>query len=220
MDSISSNPTYVLVPISLSHLSTAQYVQKIIETKFTKLVIVKTKDFTYILQSSNFFGPPVGKHIILQLHNLNIVDTQEKENSASEFLRQLITEGGFYDRKTLAFIKVQGFQIIATFNSEMRSEQGASQRLLQHFFIMSLPAPSDETIKSIFYPIVKEMLLAFSSSDLVRLKTPLLDATIFVLRSLSQHKLAEDFTNRNIYNLHHLMQVFNGTLHPTCNANL
>jgi dynein heavy chain len=155
-------------------------------------------------------GSPVGKNVIVLVHNLELVNHNTEENSPYELLRQLIAERGFYDRRTLAFTKVQGFQIIASYNSDLNAEFTISQRLLQLFFVISLPAPSDETIKSIFSPLLKETLLPFSSSDLVRLKNPLLEATVFVFRSLSQHRLADDLSNRSTYSLHLLMQVFKG----------
>jgi ABC-type cobalamin/Fe3+-siderophores transport system ATPase subunit len=56
MSSITNNPNHLAISINLNHQTTAQHVQKVIETKFAKLVIHLAIAFLKFYRATTFWG--------------------------------------------------------------------------------------------------------------------------------------------------------------------
>jgi len=73
-----------------------------------------------------------------------------------ELLRQLLDQGGFYDRPGFYWKSIEKFTVICAAAPGGRA--ALPPRFLRHFQLVNVPEPSEEAMRAIFEAIVREFL--------------------------------------------------------------
>ncbi|KAM3182197.1 hypothetical protein ACTXT7_012865 [Hymenolepis weldensis] len=107
-----------------------------------------------------FIGPPKGLRAVLFVDDLNMpkVDTFGSQPPI-ELLRQFQDFGGFYDRDKLTWIEVEDVILAAACGPPGGGRNPITARLIRHFSVLAIPAPSDITLKHIFGAIMNLLCL-------------------------------------------------------------
>ena len=106
-------------------------------------------------------GAPKGRHAVIFVDDLNMpkVDTYGSQPPI-ELLRQFQDFRGFYDRDKLTWISVEDVTLSAACGPPGGGRNAITPRLVRHFSVISIPSPSDHTLKRIF-----NVIMAVSSKN-------------------------------------------------------
>jgi dynein heavy chain len=117
--------------------------QQIIESKLEK-------------KRKTVLGAPVGKKIILYVDDVNMPTPDEYGSQPPiELLRQQLDFHGFYDRHKLFWKEIQDVTVVAACGPPGGGRHAMTPRFMRHFNMISIPSPSDESLRKIFWSILK-----------------------------------------------------------------
>lgn len=147
LDSISEEAKYVPVFINFSAQTSSNRTQEMVVDKLEK-------------RRKNVLGAPKGKRVILFVDDLNMpkLDTYGSQPPI-ELLRQMQDFGGLYDRDKLAWIKVEDVTMSAACGPPGGGRNHVTTRLIRHFTVLSIPPPSELTLRHIFSSIMTVCLV-------------------------------------------------------------
>ncbi|KAI8732024.1 dynein heavy chain 6, axonemal [Biomphalaria glabrata] len=150
LDRISERMNYIPVYINFSAQTSSGRTQEIIEGKLEK-------------RKKNVIGAPQGKRVVIFIDDLNMpkLDTYGSQPPI-ELLRQYLDFDGLYDRETMTWKEIQDVTLAAACSPPGGGRNPVSPRLFRHFFMFTIPSPTEMSLKQMFLAIINGFLLDFS----------------------------------------------------------
>jgi dynein heavy chain, axonemal len=106
-------------------------------------------------RKKTLLGPPLGKRLMFFVDDVNMPKMDRYGSQPPiELLRQFIDFKGFYDRDKMYWKDVQDVVIAAACAPPGGGRNPLSARFVRHFAVLMLPAPNDDTMKTIFKAIL------------------------------------------------------------------
>ncbi|KAM9311612.1 dynein axonemal heavy chain 3-like [Gastrophryne carolinensis] len=189
---------YVVCQINFSVHASANQTQDIFLTKLER-------------RKKRVFGTPLGKQAFVFVDDLNM-PAKEKYGAQPpiELLRQWIDHGYWFDRKDKDMIKIEGTSIVSAMELPASGGNVVTPRLLRHFNVLSIDALNDETIKSIFQPIVDWHFNNGFGTSLKRYSKIFVWATMELYRQVLATFLPMPSKAHYIFSLRDLFRVIQG----------
>ncbi|CAF4573133.1 unnamed protein product [Rotaria sp. Silwood1] len=163
-------------------------------------------------RKKNAFGPPRGKRMVILIDDLNMPKLETYgAQPPIELLRQYQDFGGLYDRETLKWIDIQDVILCAACGPPGGGRNATTARLLRHFAIFAIPAPSEYSLKHIFKSILNGYLADFNQST----KTAgdsIIDAAVEIYLRMSAELLPTPTKSHYVFNLRDLSKCIQGIL--------
>ncbi|XP_043943753.1 dynein axonemal heavy chain 3-like [Protopterus annectens] len=133
---------YVICQINYSAQTSANQTQGIILTKLER-------------KRKGIYGAPARKKVFVFVDDLNM-PAKEKYGAQPpiELLRQWIDHGYWFDRNDTSKVHIQDTSIVVAMSPPSGGRHAVTPRFLRHFNIISIDAFNEETMKSIFQPVV------------------------------------------------------------------
>lgn len=197
---LESNPVLIPNPMTFSAQTTANGVQDLIDTKFDR-------------RSQGVFGPPVDHRAIIFVDDINMPRKEQYgAQPPIELLRQLLAQGGWYDRKKRQFKRFVDVQLMCSMRNPEGPEQTPTGRFLRHFHQIVFPEISSDSMHRIFKTILSKFL--DEQQDLI---DPLIKASLEIYQTVCKQLLPTPARVHYTFNLRDISQVIRGitSLHPS-----
>ncbi|KAM4676017.1 dynein axonemal heavy chain 3-like [Discoglossus pictus] len=191
---------YVVCQINFSVQTSANQTQDIFLTKLER-------------RKKGVYGTPLGKRAFVFVDDLNM-PAKEKYGAQPpiELLRQWIDHGYWFDRLDTSKIQIKDTSIVLAMELPTGGRHAVTPRLLRHFNVLSIDAFNDETMKSIFQPIVDWHFNSGFETSLKRYSRILVWATMDVYRQVSTAFLPMPSTSHYIFSLRDYSRVIQGII--------
>eukprot|EP00947_MAST-08B_sp_MAST-8B-sp1_P002409 g2409.t1 len=191
---------YIPLTLAFSAQTSANQTQDIIDAKLEK-------------RKKGVYGPAAGFQFIIYVDDLNMPQREKYfAQPPIELLRQCISQGGWYDRKTLTFRRI----IDRTFVSSMGPPGGGrnpiTARMKRWFNIIGYVEMDRESKKLIFETILGNFLATMEDDAIGALTTPMVASTIDIYENISHQLLPTPAKSHYTFNLRDLAKVFQGVL--------
>ncbi|KAL5020432.1 hypothetical protein ScPMuIL_003324 [Solemya velum] len=199
LNSISEKQNYVPVFINFSAQTSSKRTQEMIEGKLEK-------------KRKTALGAPHGKRVIILIDDLNMpkLDTYGSQPPI-ELLRQYQDFGGFYDREKLFWKEIQDVTLAAACAPPGGGRNQVSPRFMRHFSMLSIPSPSEHSLKHMFMQILTGFFMDFTTS--VRQCTePIVLAAVEIYSRMSTDLLPTPAKSHYVFNLRDLSKCIQGIL--------
>ncbi|XP_022600673.1 LOW QUALITY PROTEIN: dynein heavy chain 1, axonemal-like [Seriola dumerili] len=168
------------------------------------------------------FGPPIGKHFIFFIDDLNMpmLETYGAQPPI-ELLRQWMDHGGWYDRKQIgAFMHLVDINFACAMGPPGGGRNPITQRFTRHFNFLSFTEMDDTSKKMIFSTILGSWMEGNMSKKepgrpvpaIQPLNESLVDATIRIYTTITSQLLPTPSKSHYTFNLRDLSKVFQGIL--------
>ena len=194
------NPVF----LNFSAQTTSARFQEMIEGKMEK-------------KRKNIFGSTTGMKLVIMVDDVNMPKPDRYGSQPPiELLRQIVDFGGFYDRQKLFWKELQDLTICAACAPPGGGRNPISPRLLRHFSILSLPSPSDHSLKTMFTAILGGFYLEFP----VKIRQcidPIVRSGIEIYSRMSASFLPTPTKSHYIFNLRDLSKCMQGMLQVDIN---
>ncbi|KPA77305.1 putative dynein heavy chain [Leptomonas pyrrhocoris] len=161
------------------------------------------------------FGAPPGKRMIVAVIDDCNVPQLEEYGAAPpiELLRQMITQGGFYDRKKLFFKEVVQTMLIACCGEPGGGKNEMSPRFTSKMLCFCAPQLTPTSMRSIFSAILSGFFQTRGFATEVRAMTDaVVDSTIEAYRRIAVECLPTPDKTHCTFNLRDVSKVFQGIL--------
>ncbi|KAL7406937.1 hypothetical protein ABVT39_000487 [Epinephelus coioides] len=158
------------------------------------------------------FGPPIGKHFIMFIDDLNMpmLETYGAQPPI-ELLRQWMDHGGWYDRKQIGtFRRLVDINFACAMGPPGGGRNPITQRFTRHFNFLSFTEMEDASKKKIFSTILGSWMGPVPAIQ--PLNEPLVDATIHIYSTITSQLLPTPAKSHYTFNLRDLSKVFQGIL--------
>ncbi|XP_060766195.1 dynein axonemal heavy chain 1 [Neoarius graeffei] len=158
------------------------------------------------------FGPPVGKHFIFFIDDLNMpmLETYGAQPPI-ELLRQWMDHGGWYDRKLIGTFKhLVDINFACAMGPPGGGRNPITQRFTRHFNYLSFTEMEHSSKRKIFSIILGSWMGKLP--ELMPLNETLVDATIKVYSTITSGLLPTPAKSHYTFNLRDLSKVFQGVL--------
>ncbi|KAK7201652.1 dynein heavy chain [Novymonas esmeraldas] len=188
---------------TLSAQTTAQALQSTIETKLTRR------------KGDREFGAPPGKAMMIAVIDDCNVPQLEEYGAAPpvELLRQMITQGGFYDRKRLFFKEVVQTMVIACCGEPGGGKNEMTPRFTSKLLCFCAPQLTEASMKAIFSAILNGFLDARGfAAEVAALADAVVDSTLEAYRRIAVECLPTPDKTHCTFNLRDVSKVFQGIL--------
>lgn len=159
------------------------------------------------------FGPPPGKKYIVFVDDANMPKREEYgAQPPIELLRQFLSQGGWYDRKTHEFRKIVDVGYVAVMGPPGGGRQAVTNRFLRYFHCVAFPELDNASMRQIFGVILRTFALAYLPEQLLSCCTPLVDAAIDLYSIVLREMLPTPAKPHYTFNLRDLASVVQGLL--------
>ncbi|GMI17677.1 hypothetical protein TrLO_g10552 [Triparma laevis f. longispina] len=181
-----------------SHTSSS-YVQH----SFSKNLTKKRKDC---------YGAPERKNILVFVDDCNMPSPEKNgPQPPIELLRQVIDQGGFYNRQLLFWIEIRDCLFSCASAPPGGGRHILPARFLRHFSVLCLPPSSSKTIFSIFEALLRQFMDGFGEA-IGLLTKPIIKSTVELYTRISNSLLPTPSRSHYIFNLRDISKVFQGLL--------
>eukprot|EP01116_Phalansterium_solitarium_P008654 TRINITY_DN225_c0_g1_i6.p1 TRINITY_DN225_c0_g1~~TRINITY_DN225_c0_g1_i6.p1 ORF type:complete len:4288 (+),score=2116.54 TRINITY_DN225_c0_g1_i6:207-13070(+) len=185
--------------VNFSYQTTANQTQDIIDAKLVKK-----------MGTDDVYQPTSGKHCVVYVDDLNMpAQDSYGAQAAIEVLRQVVDNGGWYDRKTNAFKHVNKLQFVASMQAEGKTP--ITSRYLSSYVTISMTSFGDESLRVIFREIVSIFGAVFPT-NLRPVCDQLVEASIAIYGAVISELLPTPAKSHYLFNVRVLSQVFQGML--------
>ncbi|KAJ3415371.1 Dynein heavy chain 6, axonemal, partial [Chytridiales sp. JEL 0842] len=198
LNRVSKNKGYVPVALNFSAQTTSAQTQQLMELKLEK-------------KRKNISGAPSGSNkIVLFVDDLNMpkLDTYGSQPPI-ELLRQYIDFGGFYDREKLTWKVVQDIELVACCAPPGGGRNNVTPRLIRHFNLFNIPAPSEVSLAKIFRSIVEGFLKPFAA-EVKSASEAIIHSAIEIYHKMCTELLPTPAKSHYTFNLRDLSKVVQG----------
>ncbi|KAH8612560.1 putative Dynein heavy chain N terminal region 2 domain1 [Trypanosoma vivax] len=164
---------------------------------------------------ANALGPPPGKRAVFIVDDLNMPALEKYGASPPlELLRQLITQGGFFDkRKSPALFKeVLDVVYLTACGVPGGGRNEMSKRLVSRFHLLCQPTFSDLSIRRIFGCILHGFLSEWEEPNIQKLSSLLVEAIKQCYDLISTEKLPTPKRSHYTFNLRDFSKVVQGIM--------
>eukprot|EP00796_Vickermania_ingenoplastis_P004622 gene4627-3332_t len=191
-----------IISFQFSAQTSSERTQELIETKLKQ-------------KRKNILGAPPGKNVVLFIDDLNMPALEVFGASPPiELLRQLMGNGGFYDRKIAGFWKfVQDVTVVAACGPPEGGRNPVTARLTRLFHLLQIPNLTDDSMRRIFGSILKGFLEHKNfSKDVKDMTKHIVNATVDVFNKIRDGLRPRPTTPHYTFNLRDVAKVFQGLL--------
>ncbi|XP_032895202.1 dynein heavy chain 3, axonemal-like [Amblyraja radiata] len=191
---------YTVCQINFSAQTSANQTQDIILARLQK-------------RRRNVQGVQPTKQLCVFVDDLNM-PAKEKYGAQPpvELLRQWIDHGYWFDRKDTSIFHVRNMSLVGAMVPPSGGRQSVSPRCLRHFNIITIDAFSQETMKTIFQPVVDWHFNRGFDISLKRYSRILVWATTEMYTQAVEHFLPTPSKSHYIFNLRDFSRVIQGLL--------
>ncbi|XP_060586003.1 dynein axonemal heavy chain 6-like [Ruditapes philippinarum] len=199
LNNISEKASYVPYFINFSAQTSSKRTQEMIESKLEK-------------KRKTVLGAPRDKRVIFFIDDLNMpkLDTYGSQPPI-ELLRQYQDFGGFYDRDVLFWREIQDVTLAAACAPPGGGRNNVTPRFIRHFAMLTIPSPSEHSLKHMFMQILAGFLMDFPTS--VRQCTePIVAAAVEIYGRMSTDLLPTPAKSHYVFNLRDLSKCIQGIL--------
>jgi dynein heavy chain len=156
-------------------------------------------------------GPPAGKKMAVFVDDLNMPQPEVYgAQPPIELLRQIMDNGGFYDRKKLTFNKVKDVVFMAACGPPGGGRNKVTSRVVRHYHLIWQPQLSRFSMMHIFVSILQGFL-AFSP-NLAAMAKPITEASVEIYTRIASELLPTPSKSHYTFNLRDLSKVVQGIL--------
>jgi dynein heavy chain len=198
--------------ISLSAQTSSHMLQSVFENKLEKL-------------RKTLLGPSRGRRMILFVDDLNMPKPDEYGSQPPlELLRQVIDNGGFYDRKKLFYKKVQKVSYVAACGPSGGGRNTISERFARHMHTIWVPEPPEESLvrvyENIFIGYLKTEVPEFiiknkNNEDDISFASSIVSSTTSIYKKVFDHLRPTPKKSHYTFNTRDVSNVFQGMLMVT-----
>ena len=128
-----------------------------------------------------------------------------------ELLRQVICQGGWYDRKALSFRKIIDKTFVAAMGPPGGGRNPITERIKRWFNIINYTELGPDSMTLIFNTILENFFKAFGS-DFSDLSGPMIASTIDIYQTIQKQLLPTPAKSHYTFNLRDLAKVIQGVL--------
>ncbi|CUG93652.1 unnamed protein product [Bodo saltans] len=158
-------------------------------------------------------GPPPGKRIIAMVDDCNMPQLEQYGASPPiELMRQIISQGGFYDRKKLFFKDIIDMMFIACCGEPGGGKNEITPRLTSNFICICATALSSVSMRTIFNGILRGFLAINFPSTVADMADKAVNATIEVYERIATEMLPTPEKTHYTFNLRDVSKVIQGIL--------
>ncbi|ESO91629.1 hypothetical protein LOTGIDRAFT_122204, partial [Lottia gigantea] len=189
---------HLLLNMNFSSRTTSLDVQRNLEANVEK----RTKD-TY--------GPPMGKRLIIFVDDMNMpqVDTYGTQQPIA-LLKLLLERGGIYDRgKDLNWKNLKDIGYIAAMGKAGGGRNETDPRFVSLFSVFNMTFPSEESLYSIYYSILKGHTQAFPQ-EIQDIVSSITKMTMTLYGMIVKELPPTPSKFHYIFNLRDLSRIYNG----------
>jgi dynein heavy chain len=186
--------------MTFSAQTTANGVQDLIDSKFDR-------------RSAGVFGPPVDHPAVIFVDDINMPRKEKySPQPPIELLRQLLSQGGWYDRKKRQFKSFVDVQLMCSMRNPEGVEQTPTGRFLRYFHHLLFPEISSDSMHRIFKTILSKFL-----ENVSELIDPLINASLEIYQTVCKQLLPTPARVHYTFNLRDISQAIRGitSLHQT-----
>ncbi len=190
----------VPLTLSFSAQTSVNQTQDILDSKMEK-------------RKRGVFGPPAGQEFVIFVDDLNMPQREKYfAQPPLELLRQAMSQGGWYDRKSLEFSKIIDWTLVAAMGPPGGGRNPISSRTKQRFNIITLVDLDDKSKSTIYSTIMCDFFASgkFSPSVQALGNRVLADATIEIYNKIMGELLPTPTRPHYTFNLRDLSSVFQG----------
>jgi len=162
------------------------------------------------------YGPDSGKSCVLAIEDISLAPTDKWDDQIScELLRQLITDGGYYDeQKPAEWLSIMGLHYISVMQHPLATHRDIPIRLKAQFCTLNITLPSDSNMSIALTRVMdRHFTKCKAQPHVIKFAKMLPEATIALCKSLRQALLTNDATFHYTFNLHDIMRVLKSILH-------
>ncbi|RNF27392.1 putative dynein heavy chain [Trypanosoma conorhini] len=164
---------------------------------------------------SNALGPSPGKRVVFVIDDLNMPALEKYGASPPlELLRQLITQGGFYDKRKspATFKELHDIVYLAACGVPGGGRNEMTKRLVSRFHLLCQPVFSDHSIRRIFGCILHGFLSEWEEAGVRNLSRDLVEAIKQCYDRISREKLPTPKRSHYTFNLRDFSKVVQGIM--------
>jgi dynein heavy chain len=125
-----------------------------------------------------------------------------------ELLRQLIDKNGFYDRKLLYWKAIKDTVLLACAAPPGGGRSVITPRFSRHFHVLSMPQPSEHTLRKIFNSILGGFLNFGFQENVKRVGETIVQSTIEIYQRILAEKPPIPSKFHYTFNLRDVSKVF------------
>ncbi|CAD7974708.1 unnamed protein product [Amoebophrya sp. A25] len=160
----------------------------------------------------NLMGAPSGKKMAILIDDVNMPKVEEYgAQPPIEVIRLFLDRNGCYDRKKLFWKMVEDTRYLLCSAPPGGGRANMTPRLSRHFNILSMPATSEDAMKTIFESICSGFLGKFKP-DVQAFCTKAVAGTIEVYNRCGEELLPTPSRSHYTFNLRDVSKVFQGVL--------
>ena len=190
---------FVTATVNFSAQTQSANLQEVFETKLDK-------------KRKNRLGPPSGKTMLMFIDDVNMPELEVfGAQPPIELLRQVIGQGGFYDRHKLFFKYTADCVFAAACAPPGGGRNEITPRLSQKFHLLWLTSLSEGSMKRIFSAILAGFL-GHAAPPLLHLTGGIVGASVAMYRAVSLEMLPTPAKSHYTFNLRDLSKVFQGMM--------
>lgn len=165
-----------------------------------------------VKRKQTLLSPPPGTTMLAFVDDINLprLDTYQA-SPARELLRQILDDGGFYDRKKFFFKRVTDTRVLAACGPPGGGRCDLHPRLSTKFYLLCAPVLSQATLKRLFGCILQGFLTPFSE-DVRNMLDGVLDCTIEIFSRITTEQLPTPEKSHYTFNLRDFSRVVQGLM--------
>ena len=162
-------------------------------------------------------GPPPGKRMVCVIDDCNMPALEEYGASPPiELMRQMITQGGFYDRKKLIFKDVVDMILLCCCGEPGGGKNELTPRFVSNFLCLCITSLSAASMKTIFNGILGGFLESSKfPANIIGMHQNAVSATIGVYNRIAKEMLPTPEKTHYTFNLRDISKVVQGMLQVT-----
>lgn len=192
---------YVSFSYTLSAQTSSNNLQETIESKLTKR------------KGDRELGPPVNKKaMVIVIDDCNVPQLEEYGAAPPvELMRQMLGQGGFFDRKKLFFKEVVHTMLIGCCGEPGGGKNELTQRFTSKMMCFCVPQLSPAAMRTIFVTILRSFFDARNfSEEVIELAGAAVDSTLEAYRRIAIECLPTPEKTHCTYNLRDVSKVIQG----------
>lgn len=199
LNKIQESAGYVPVYLNFSAQTSSSRTQEIIESKLER-------------KRKNILGAPGNKRVVIFVDDLNMPRLDRYGSQPPiELLRQYQDFGGFYDRNKLFWKEIQDVTIVAACAPPGGGRNPVTPRFIRHFSMLSIPIPSEHSLKQIFHSILHGFLSDFPPA-VKQSASNIVEASVEIYNRMSIDLLPTPAKSHYVFNLRDLSKCVQGIL--------
>lgn len=194
---------YVSFSYTLSAQTSSNNLQETIESKLTKR------------KGDRELGPPMNKKaMIIVIDDCNVPQLEEYGAAPPvELMRQMLGQGGFFDRKKLFFKEVVHTILIGCCGEPGGGKNELTQRFTSNLLCFCVPQLSSSAMRTIFVTILQSFFEARSfNEEIAELAGAAVDCTLEAYRRIAIECLPTPEKTHCTYNLRDVSKVIQGMM--------